>query len=308
VRYIKLSTHNLGARIAFAEVILSTLNSTLFFIGFSMLSWLNNKIAHPLKAIERSFKRPRFALCLAVIAGLLLSACATVPGPANPKDPYQSTNRAIFKFNQTIDEVAIKPAAKAYRFVTPQFVRTGIHNFFSNLNDVTVVINDILQGKASQGGRDALRFTVNTTVGVLGFIDVATQAGLEKHHEDFGLTLGHWGAGSGPYLVLPLLGPSTVRDTIGLVPDYEARHYLLFNNLSITHRDEAFVLETVSVRESFMDDEDLINDVALSSDHYNLIRDAWLQRRRSQIYDGNPPADPDDLTDDDPIPASKRAR
>lgn len=243
---------------------------------------------------------------LALSATLMLSACAIAPGAADPRDPFQSTNRAVFKFNQALDDVAVKPAAQAYRFLTPEFVRIGIHNFFSNLNEITVVVNDVLQGKVNQGGKDVLRFTINTTVGLLGFIDVASHAGLEKHHEDFGLTLGHWGMGSGPYLVLPLLGPSTLRDTVGLVPDSATSPFEMFNHVSVAHRNEGFILNTIQFRESFLNNEDIINDVALSSDHYNLIRDAWLQRRRNQVYDGNPPPDPFDLPDDELTSAPKK--
>ena len=257
------------------------------------------QIAKLFKGFQTFWVAQRIALSLTLVISLLISACATVPGPANPKDPFQSTNRAIFKFNKALDEVAIKPVAQAYRFITPEFVRTGIHNFFSNLNDITVVVNDILQGKATQGGKDVLRFTVNTTVGLLGFIDVASHAGLEKHHEDFGLTLGHWGVGSGPYLVLPLIGPSTLRDTAGFITDTETGPYVLFSHVSTTHRAETFVLRTIQLRESLLNDEDLINDAALSSDHYNFIRDGWLQRRRNQLMIGQNPADADDISDED---------
>ena len=255
------------------------------------------QMAHPLKHDEIYSVAQRFVLSLAMVASLLVSACATVPGTANPKDPFQSTNRAIFKFNQNLDQVAVKPAAQAYRWATPQFVRTGIHNFFSNLGEIKVVINDILQGKGSQGVKDTLRFSINTTAGLLGFIDVASHAGLEKHHQDFGLTLGHWGVEPGPYLVLPLLGPSTLRDTVGLIPDTEAGPYLLFDHVSTSHRYEGFALDTIQFREGLLNDEDLLNEASLSADHYNFIRDGWLQRRRNQVYDGNPPADPDELPD-----------
>jgi len=235
---------------------------------------------------------------------LLLSGCASVPGPANPKDPFQSTNRAIFQFNQTVDNVVLKPAAKGYRFVTPEFVRDGIHNFFSNLREITVVVNDLLQGKLSQGGQDTLRFTINSTVGLLGFIDVASHAGLEKHQEDFGQTLGRWGVASGPYLVLPLMGPSSVRDTIGLMGDIETSPYTVFQHVSALHRNEALAVDTIQVREGLLNNEDLINEAALSADHYNFVRDAWLQYRNNQVYDGHPPPDPDDQLDDTPASSS----
>jgi phospholipid-binding lipoprotein MlaA len=306
LRYINILRNNIACCEPLSEVILAALNINVYKLEFFMLSWSMKPFAHPAQGVRTRPMAHRFMYSLVMMASVLLSACATVPGPADPRDPFQSTNRAVFKFNEALDDVAVKPAAQAYRFITPQFVRIGIHNFFSNLNEITVVVNDVLQGKASQGGKDALRFTMNTTVGLLGFIDVASHAGLEKHHEDFGLTLGHWGAESGPYLVLPLLGPSTVRDTVGLIPNTATGPYTLMHHVSPTHRYEGFALETIQFREALLNDEDLIDDVALSSDHYNLIRDAWLQRRRNQVYDGNPPADPYDLPDDAPAASPKK--
>ena len=239
------------------------------------------------------------------VAGLLLSAllgaCATVPpGSETPKDPLQSFNRSIYKFNDTLDRAVLKPVAQGYRFVTPHFVRTGVRNFFSNLDDVTVSVNDVLQGKVSQGGHDALRVVLNTTLGVLGFVDVATGAGFEKHNEDFGQTLGAWGVGSGPYLVLPLLGPSTVRDTFGRVGDLPTSPYVRFSHVSVAHRNEVYVLDAVRQRESLLDTEDVLDEATLGGDRYNFVRDAFLQRRRNLVYDGSPPPDPDEQLDDDP--------
>jgi phospholipid-binding lipoprotein MlaA len=238
-------------------------------------------------------------LALVPALSLLLGACATVPGAANPKDPLQGVNRAVYKFNDTADKYVLKPVAQGYQFVVPEFARIGVRNFFSNLNDVTVTVNDLLQGKVRQGGHDALRFTLNTTAGVLGFVDVATRVGLEKHNEDFGQTLGVWGVGPGPYLVLPLLGPSTLRDTVGIVGDLPTSPYTRFGHVSVAHRNEAYALSAVSTREGLLDTSDLLNDATLSGDTYNFVRDAWLQRRQSLVYDGHPPADPDDSLDDD---------
>lgn len=229
----------------------------------------------------------------------LASGCATVPGPANPKDPYQSFNRSVYKFNDTLDRAVLKPVAKGYQWGVPSFARTGIRNFFSNLNDITVTANDVLEGKLTQGGHDALRFTLNTTIGLLGFVDVATRAGFEKHEADFGLTLAKWGVGSGPYLVLPFLGPSTIRDTVGRVGDIPTSTFVIFNHVSGTHQVESFILNAVSQRASLLRDEEVLDEATLSDDRYNFIRDAWLQRRRNLIYDGNPPVDPEDQLDDD---------
>jgi len=167
----------------------------------------------------------------------------------------------------------------------------------------TVTFNDVLQGKLVQGGHDALRFTLNTTIGLLGFVDVATRAGFEKHNEDFGQTLGVWGVGPGPYLVLPLLGPSTLRDTVGIAGDLPTSPYTRFRHVSVAHRNESFVLGTISTRESLLDTGDLLNDATIDGDSYNFVRDAWLQRRQNLVYDGHPPADPEDTLDDPATPA-----
>lgn len=243
--------------------------------------------------------------CVALVALLGLSGCATVPGTPNPKDPYQSFNRAMYQFNDTVDRAVLKPVAQGYDAVTPDFLQQGVRNFFSNLKEILVVFNDLLQGKVSQGGRDTVRFAINSTVGLVGLIDVASPMGLERHEQDFGLTLGRWGVDSGPYLVLPFLGPSTVRDTVARVGDLGLTPYLYATHISTTHRDEIFVLETVSGRAGLLKSEGLVNEAALSNDHYNFIRDAWLQRRQNKVYEGHPPLDPEDSLDDDPGPTAK---
>ncbi len=230
----------------------------------------------------------------------LLGGCVTVPpGAETARDPLQSFNRGVYLFNDGLDRAVLKPAAQAYQFVTLPFVRTGVRNFFSNLNDVTVSVNDVLQGKVRQSGHDALRFTLNTTIGLLGFVDVATRAGFEKHNEDFGQTLGVWGVGPGPYLMLPFFGPSTIRDTVGRIGDLPFSSTVAFSHWSNTHRVELFVVDALQQRQSLLADEDLIDEAMLGNDRYNFLRDAFLQRRQSLIYDGNPPADPDDAVDDD---------
>lgn len=147
---------------------------------------------------------------------MMLAGCA---GP-NPRDPYESYNRAMFTFNDKVDTYALKPVATVYRDVTPSFVQTGVGNFFGNISDAWSGVNNLLQGKGEDGMTDITRFALNSTLGILGLFDIATPAGLEKHKEDFGQTLGVWGLEAGPYLVLPLLGPSTVRDTVALPADF----------------------------------------------------------------------------------------
>src|SRR5262245_21725572 len=167
----------------------------------------------------RSFSRLRALAVGAAILMTLLGGCAT---NGDPRDPLEPLNRGIYKFNDGVDALLIKPAGSFYSLVVPQWIRTGVSNFFSNVNDVIVVVNDVLQGKFSQAGSDVTRFAINTTVGVLGLWDHATGWGFEKHDEDFGQTLGYWGLGDGPYIVLPILGPSNLRDTVGWVGDFYA--------------------------------------------------------------------------------------
>jgi phospholipid-binding lipoprotein MlaA len=150
---------------------------------------------------------------------LLLIGSLPVFAQSNPADPWEKVNRIIYKFNDTLDEAAVRPVAKGYQKIVPRFARTGISNFFNNLDDVNVVVNDVLQLKLKAALQDSGRLLLNTTVGLGGFIDVASEVGWYKNYEDFGQTLGHWGVKPGPYVVLPFLGSSTVRDTVGMIPD-----------------------------------------------------------------------------------------
>jgi phospholipid-binding lipoprotein MlaA len=214
----------------------------------------------------------------------LLGGCAT---NGNPRDPLEPLNRAVYQFNDGFDKVLAKPAAEAYRFILPNFMRTGVSNFFSNINDVIVLLNSLLQGKLNQAGIDLARLMVNTTVGVLGLFDVATELDLEKHNEDFGQTLGVWGVANGPYLMIPLLGPSDFRDAVGLVAEYytDPEFYLF------THSPENWIVfgtRVVNLRANLLDSERIFDVAAM--DKYAFLRDAYLQRRRSLIYDGNPPS------------------
>ncbi|HEU4778153.1 MAG TPA: VacJ family lipoprotein [Telluria sp.] len=214
-------------------------------------------------------------------AAAALSGCA---GP-NPRDPYETFNRAMFKFNDTVDQVALKPAATAYRAVLPSFVQTGVNNFFGNMADAWSAVNNLLQGKGEAGMSDVTRFTLNSTFGLLGLLDIASQAGLPKHNEDFGQTLGHWGVPSGPYLMLPLFGASTVRDTAALPLDFNGDIWRYKEPIYL--RNIGTATRAVDQRANLLDASSLLEDAAL--DRYEFVRDGFLQRRESKVYDGEEP-------------------
>ncbi|HZW14463.1 MAG TPA: VacJ family lipoprotein [Noviherbaspirillum sp.] len=218
---------------------------------------------------------------IAVLAiALALAGCAT----NNPRDPLEPFNRAMFQFNDKLDQVALKPTAEAYSKL-PSFVRTGVGNFFGNLGDVPTAVNNLLQGKLADGLSDVMRVAVNTTFGFGGLLDIGTEAGLYKHNEDFGQTLGKWGVRSGPYVVLPLFGSSTLRDTLVMPVDIEADpwHYAR----PIRWRNTGSVVRVVDQRAALLDASNLLEEAAL--DRYVFVRDAYLQRRQSKVYDGEPP-------------------
>jgi phospholipid-binding lipoprotein MlaA len=222
-----------------------------------------------------------------VLAGTL-AGCATSGG--NPGDPLEPFNRAMFSFNDAVDTAVMKPVAKGYRAVLPGFVRTGVSNFFSNVEDVWICVNDLLQGKFQRGLGDFGRVLFNTTLGIGGLFDFASDAGLQKNNEDFGQTLGWWGVGSGPYLVLPFLGPSTTRDSLAFLVDSEADLVWRIDNVPV--RNSAVALRYVDRRAGILDATSLIDAAAL--DKYTFVREAFLQRRRNLVYDGNPPKEKDD--------------
>ncbi|CAH0251772.1 putative phospholipid-binding lipoprotein MlaA [Massilia sp. Bi118] len=219
----------------------------------------------------------RKALTLAAGAALL-SGCAT---SANPRDPFEKFNRAMFSFNDAVDRTALKPAATAYKNVTPTFVQTGVNNFFGNLSDLWSSANNFAQLKGQDGLNDFTRFAVNSTLGLAGVLDIATPAGMRKHNEDLGQTLGYWGIPSGPYLMLPLLGPSTIRDTAALPGDFWGDAWTHVND--IPWRNSGIVLRAVDQRASVLDASNLLEDAAL--DRYEFIRDGYLQRRSSKVLD-----------------------
>ena len=220
----------------------------------------------------------------------LLSGCASVPdGQRDPRDPLESYNRGMYKFNRAVDNAVMTPVAKGYQAITPDALDRGITNFFNNIADVTSAVNNLLQFKLSRAGSDVGRLAVNTTVGLLGFFDVATNMGLPSYKEDLGQTFGYWGDLDSPFLMLPLLGPSTLRDSIGLVGD--AFTSPLFN----VERNRIYwgliALNVVDTRADLLTAGKILEEAAV--DPYIFLRDAYLQRRRDQIFDGNPPADPD---------------
>lgn len=219
----------------------------------------------------------------AVVAlfALLLAGCATVPGKPDPRDPWEGFNRASYKFNDALDRAVAKPVAKGYKKVTPRVVRTGVSNFFSNLGTLTTIANDVLQGKIRQAGQDSGRFLLNSTLGLGGLFDPASAAGLERNNEDFGQTLGKWGVKSGPYLMLPILGPSTVRDTAARLPDqftYPVNY--------LEDDSTRYILRGVEFLDLRADLLSLDDQIERSYDKYAFIRNAWLQRREFLVTDG----------------------
>lgn len=236
---------------------------------------------------------------LIIAVSLLLSGCSTVTVEKirdktdqtldaistktnignNPRDPLEGFNRVMFSFNDTLDQAVLKPVAQVYRNITPGFVQTGIGNFFSNIGDVWNAVNNLLQGKVADGTSDVMRFAVNSTFGLGGLLDIGTPVGLPKHAEDFGQTLGRWGVHSGPYLVLPILGPSTLRDALATPVDLKGDLWSYKQPIYI--RNTGTVVRLVDKRASVLDAGSLIEEAAL--DKYVFFRDAYLQRRAGQI-------------------------
>ena len=233
-----------------------------------------------------------------LLALTLLSACATQTN----KDPLEGMNRGIYKFNDIADKALIKPVATVYKTITPSPVRTGFNNFFSNLGSITTVLNDLFQFKFTNAFTDAGRFVINSTFGIAGFIDVAGMDNIEKHKEDFGQTLGYWGIGSGPYLVLPILGPSSVRDTTGLLFDTATSDPITYthNIGEVRLHNQLRLAQLIDKRTELLTATDLIDEASL--DPYAFMRDAYLQRRASLVQDG---LVPDEFIKDDSEEASK---
>jgi phospholipid-binding lipoprotein MlaA len=226
----------------------------------------------------------RWARSLAMTLLLCGAAgCATVGTDA--RDPLEGFNRAVYAFNDGFDEAIGRPVSTAYRDVLPGPVRMMVRNFFSNLGDLWIGANNMLQGKPLDALTDWTRFAMNTTVGLFGLLDFASEVGIEKHDEDFGQTMGRWGMDEGAYVVWPLLGSSTVRDSVGLVPDFYVDP--VRKHRPVAARNVLVVTRGVSKRADLLDASRILEEAAL--DKYVFQRDAYLQRRRSQVYDGNPP-------------------
>jgi phospholipid-binding lipoprotein MlaA len=221
-------------------------------------------------------------LLASCLLSLMVSGCAT---QAN-KDPLEGLNRGVYKFNDVADKALIKPVATAYKTVTPSPVRKGFNNFFSNLGSITTVLNDLLQFKFASAFTDAGRFVINSTFGLAGFIDVAGMDKIPNHKEDFGQTLGYWGVGNGPYLVLPFLGPSTVRDTSGLVFDTFTSDPIQYphNIGQVPLTNQLRAAQIIDKRTELLDAGELVDSASL--DPYSFLRDAYLQRRVNLIADG----------------------
>lgn len=223
-----------------------------------------------------------------IAAALLVAGCAVTA--TNPADPWEGFNRKVFAFNDALDRYAIKPAAEGYRAVTPLPARTNVANFFGNLDDLWIGANNLMQGKGHEGMSDLGRFLINSTIGILGFFDVASELGIEKHDEDFGQTLGWWGVNGGPYLVLPFFGPRTVRDTGGLIVDSLTSPVSRVDDIPV--RNSMKGLRVISDRTLLLGAEKTLEEATL--DKYSYLRDFYLQRRRNLIFDGNPPDDEDE--------------
>ncbi len=232
----------------------------------------------------------------------LLTSCLFISACANnqhkePQDPWQGVNRGIYQFNDTLDRAILKPIAQGYDKVMPKPVDKGIDNIFSNIGDVVVLLNDILQLKLKQSVSDTGRLLVNTTLGLGGIFDVASPLGMPKHNEDFGQTLGRWGTPSGPYIVLPFMGPSTVRDSIGRLPDGAVNNVVL-NEIGIDELDERLIysgIAIVNTRQGLLGASDLLDNSG--ADPYTFLRESYLQRRVQLVNDGiaqEEPLDPDD--------------
>ncbi len=231
-----------------------------------------------------------------LLASLALSGCASTHREKNPQDPLEPFNRSMYKFNDAVDKAVLKPVAKGYNTVIPEPGKIMVRNFFSNLDDITVTLNDLLQLKFAQAASDGTRVLFNSTFGIFGIINITDR--LEKHNEDFGQTLGFWGVNSGPYVVLPFFGPRTFRDSIGLYVDSYSSPIRLVPD--IPARNEMYVTRMISLRAGLLEQEKILDEAAI--DRYAFIRDAYLQQRQSLVYDGNPPREKFDDEENNDLP------
>ena len=223
-------------------------------------------------------KRTNTHNAIILALSILLSGCATAPKATNPNDPYEALNRKVFAFNMAVDDLVFSPAAEVYTTIVPKPLQTRVSNFYDNIGEVPTVLNDVLQAKPVQALADAWRFVINSTVGIFGIFDVASKIGLKRHYEDFGLTLARWGAKKSPYIMLPLLGPSTVRDTLGIPVNY----YLLsvYPHINREVRYYLVGLDLIDVRANLLPAHKLIKQ---AFDPYVFVRNAYFQHRNGLI-------------------------
>jgi len=262
------------------------------FANQRLLYWPPSSPLPKIDSLTRLLAIPGRHALPALLCAMLLQGCAAQQARV-AYDPIEPVNRAVFRFNETADRFVTKPVAQMYERILPQFVRTGVRNFFNNVGDVIVVANDLLQLKFTAASRDGVRLVANTVFGGLGLVDVAGMRGITKRREDFGQTLGYWGVSSGPYLVIPFLGPSTVRDAVGIVVDSRIDPVWQISDVPV--RNSLTATQLVDLRASVLPAEKLLEQ---QPDRYSFLRDAYFQRRRNLIFDGNPPPDEfDDLED-----------
>lgn len=233
--------------------------------------------------LRSSCLRPGLGLLLA----LSLAGCASTVSKNDPRDPLEGWNRRVQKFNDNLDDYFMKPVSRGYQWVTPSFVDRGVTNFFSNVDDINVIANDLLQFKLAQSGSDFGRLLVNTTLGLGGLVDVASNLKMSKHNEDLDQTLGHWGLPSGPYLVLPLVGPSTPRGAFGMAGDSAANPINWVTPAAIPYGSGT--LKTLDMRADLLSASKIVDEASV--DRYEFIRNAYFQQRNYLIHDGNPPVD-----------------
>lgn len=235
-----------------------------------------------------------FKLKAGILLGLALSVvgCATA-NKEDPRDPWEGWNRNVQSFNDNLDDYVMKPVAQGYQTVTPEFVDKGITNFYSNIDDINVVLNDLLQFKLAQTGMDTGRLLINTVAGLGGFVDIASHMNLPKHNEDLDQTLGAWGVPAGPYFVVPLLGPSTPRGVVSLAADGATNPLYWINPAAIAYGTGT--LKTIDTRADLLSATKIVDQASV--DRYEFIRNAYFQDRNYKIYDGNPPrsAEEEDL-------------
>ena len=225
----------------------------------------------------------RLRLIICVVLLIFISGCATT-GVKDERDPIEGFNRSMYNFNEGMDKVLFNPVAKLYQAITPDFVEKGISNFFNNIDDISIIANDILQLKIGQAYMDTARFVFNSTLGLAGFRDVSSQMGLEKHDEDFGQTLAVWGVGAGPYIVVPIFGPTTLRDSTSLVVDDVLLNPVTYLNNNDALKAGILTLNFIDIKADLLTANDLIDEAAL--DQYEFTKNAYFSRRESQINDG----------------------